>query len=229
MKIIEPSAELVNPASQEEGITVLRFIEKMARISHRSEIGQTEDSWHRFLASVIVGHGDWSCAEHSKATVIFRVDRALAIELRTHRFLFCDVDNAYTQESTRFVRYGGKQVPELEFIMPIEIILADKSSQWAWTQAMVSAEREYFQLLEDKISPQAARSVLPHATAATIAMTANFRAWRWFFQARCSQETHPDLRAVTIPLLDTFKQRIPLLFDDVEPNLKQSISMGKVH
>lgn len=227
MKIIQPSADLWTPASYQEGVKSLQFIERMARISHRTEDKQTDATWEKFITEVVLKHGDWSVTEHAHATVIFRVDRGITHELVRHRLF------SFTQESTRFVRYGGKQVPELEFILPAAIpgpqqFVSDK--KWfAWSQGIKSAENEYFQLLADGARPQEARSVLPNALASTIAMTGNFRAWRWLFLARTTQETHPDMRRVIDPLLQTFKERIPLLFDDIEVGLKQSISMGKVH
>lgn len=233
MKIIEPSAELIVPQNNEGGITALKRIEYLGRISHRTEDKQTDDSYIRFLNEVVIKHGDWSICEHAYATVIFRVDRGLTHEIVRHRHF------SYTQESTRFVRYGGKQVPELEFVLPHEFGRCQMdpkeytrsykyaASDFSW--ACAEAEKSYYMMLENGIRPQEARSVLPNALASTLAMTGNLRAWRWFFLARTTQETHPDLRAVTTPLLETFKQRIPILYQDVEPNLKQSVSMGKVH
>jgi len=34
---------------------MLQFVEKMARISHRSEEKQTDDSWKRFIQAVVLG------------------------------------------------------------------------------------------------------------------------------------------------------------------------------
>jgi thymidylate synthase (FAD) len=70
---------------------------------------------------------------------------------------------------------------------------------------------------------------LPNALAARIAITGNLRNWRWFFLARTTKETHPDFLRLSLPLLNEFKKLIPLLYDDIEPLQKQSISMGKVH
>jgi thymidylate synthase (FAD) len=229
MKIIEPSFSITTPfgaLTPELGVSMLRFIEAQARISHRSEDKQTDTSWQRFLEEVVIKHGDWSVAEHSSFTVIFRVDRGIMFELRTHRHF------SFTAESTRFVKYGGKQVPELEFIRPQEIpgpeVISDR--RWfAFNEALTVAEREYFYLLEHGARPQEARSVLPNALASTVAMTGNLRAWRWFFQSRITREAHPDMKAVTVPLLEEVKTKIPLLYDDLEIGQKQSISMARVH
>lgn len=222
MKTILPSYEVVSPSTQEEGISKLRFIEKMARISHRSEDRQTEDSWSRFLAAVVVGHGDWSVVEHQSATVVVRVDRGVSHEWVRHRLF------SFTQESTRFVNYGKR---EMEFIEPAWNYAADAHNplRHPWEESCKNAEQMYQHMLELGTTPQIARSVLPNALASTIAVTGNLRTWRWFFLARTTLETHPDFKRVTIPLLAEFKRLIPILYEDIEPNLKQSISMAKVH
>lgn len=217
MRIIQPNYEVCDPVSPNHGIQKLKNIEFYSRISHRSEEKQTDDSWRRFLEAVVLKHGDWSVTEHEKATVIFRVDRGVTHEIVRHRLF------SYTQESTRFVNYGKR---EIEFIEPV-FSLGISAAPLKWSASMREAEINYLELLEADQPPQMARSVLPNATASSIVMTGNLRSWRHFFIMRTTQETHPDLKRVSIPLLEEFKKRIPLLFDDLEPNQKQSISMSR--
>lgn len=221
MRIIEPYFGLINPRNRDEGIMCLQKIERMARISHRSEEMQTPDSWQRFIGAVVVGHGDWSVTEHCSATVVFRTDRGITHELVRHRLF------SYTQESTRFVN-GRKSYPNgLEFILPLQITKPEDVQKWK--DGIAVAEQTYFHLLDSGVRPQEARSVLPNSLATTIAMTGNLRSWRWLFLARTTTETHPDMRRVTIPLLKEFQERIPILYDDISNGLKQSVSMAKVH
>ena len=224
MKIIDPSFEILTPfgpLTEQVGVQMLQFIERMARISHRSEDRQTATSYSKFIEAVVLGHGDWSVVEHASLTVIFRVDRGVTHELVRHRLF------SFTQESTRFVNYG-KQT-DLEFIQPARIEEGGHvySNIPTWERAIAVSEQAYLELLRNGVRPQEARSVLPNALAATIAVTGNLRSWRWFFLARTTKETHPDFLRVSIPLLETFKKFIPLLYDDVEPLQKQSISMAK--
>ena len=214
MKIIQPTVELIRPENIIAGIDCLRFIERMARISHRSEEKQMLDSWPRFIKAVVLEHGDWSVVEHASATVIFRVNRGVTHELVRHRLF------SYTQESTRFVN-GRKSYPEgLEFILP-----AENEGEARFYNHMVDSEETYLSLLDAEYRPQEARAVLPNALAATIAVTGNLRNWRHLLLMRTSKETHPDFKQVTLPLLETFKERVPLLFDDIMPDQKQSLNM----
>lgn len=220
MKIVQPNFEIVSPKDRDEGIQMLRHIEGYARISHRSEDKQTSDSYERFLRAVVIGKGDWSVCEHVSATVILRVDRGCTHEIVRHRLF------SYTQESTRFVNYAKRQI---EFIEPVWNLESQKIGHpyYTWEHAMFQAEQAYLDLLEHGQSPQAARSVLPNSTAATLVMTGNLRNWRHFFLMRTTKETHPDLRRVTIPLLKEFQEKVPILYEDVVPGEKQSVSLSK--
>lgn len=219
MKIIQSTVELIRPENAGAGIDCLRFIERMARISHRSEEKQTLDSWERFIKAVVMDHGDWSVVEHSYATAIFRVNRGVTHELVRHRLF------SFTQESTRFVN-GRKGYPEgLEFIDPECAKDIDYKGVVQQHTSFQLAESTYLGLLDVGWRPQEARAVLPNALAATIAVTGNLRNWRHLLLMRTSKETHPDFKQVTLPLLLTFKERVPLLFDDIESEQKQSLNM----
>ena len=211
MKIIKPNFRLSNPyldrLTPEDGLKMLRFIELQARISHRSEERQTGDSWERFLKEVITRHGDWSVTEHASVTCTVRVSRGTTHELVRHRL------SSYTQESTRFVRYK-----DLEFLYPAE---APEGCFASWDLCIEQAERTYLELLTMGWRPQEARSVLPNALAATLAMTNNLRSWRLFFLMRTTKETHPDVRQITFPMLEEFKRVVPILYDDIVPGTRQ--------
>ena len=221
MKIIEPSFELstpFGPLTPEMGVQMLRFIEAQARISHRSEEAQTEDSWKRFIKAVVLEHGDWSVTEHASLTATLRVDRGVTHELVRHRLF------SFTQESTRFVRYHGN----MEFIVPAPAErINDPVFMELWAKGMEQAEQNYERAISQNWRPQEARSLLPNGLAATIAVTGNLRNWRYFFLMRTSKETHPDFKRVTTIMLAEFKNTIPLLYDDIEPNARQVDNLKK--
>lgn len=226
-KFIEPSAQIITPASNEEGKALLRRIEEFSRISHRSEDRMTEDSWRRFIQFVVLEKGDWSVTEHVIASVVMRLSRGITHELVRHRIA------SYTQESTRFVNYG-KRDGDMEFILPEyfsgEDNTWDEKKQKAkvvFQRSCERAETDYLELISLGVAPQIARDVLGHALASTIAITMNLRTWRHLFMMRTSKETHPDFRRITGPLLAQFQERIPLLYDDIQTGLKQSEAQSK--
>lgn len=215
MNIVQPYARIL--WGQETGVELLRKIEWCGRISHRSEEAQTEDSWERFLRAVVLGHGDWSIVEHASVTVDAVVDRGITHEWVRHRL------GSYTQESTRFVNYE-KKMPAA-FISPC---FPTEAALDVWHIAIENAELAYKSLIESGIAPQIARSVFPNALASRIITTYNLRNWRHFFLMRTTREAHPQMRQVSIPLLKEFQEKIPVLFEDIEPEAKQADNLRKM-
>jgi len=218
MELIEPYAKMIDVQDREAGVALLRKIEWCGRISHRSEDTQTETSWERFIQSVVIGHGDWSIVEHASVTVDAVIDRGITHEWVRHRI------GAYTQESTRFVNYEKKMPPK--FILPD--FGENRGTYEAFMNVLLTCEINYKQLLAYGVAPQLARSVFPNALASRLVTTYNLRNWRHFFLMRTTREAHPQMRQVTIPLLGNFQEFIPILFDDIVPNAKQSDNLKKM-
>lgn len=213
IRLTRASAEIIEP---ESGMNKLKRIEYYGRISHRSEDRITEDSFLRFIQSVVMNHGDLSIIEHEKVTCEIVVDRGITHELVRHRV------GSYTQESTRFVNYD-KPEHQPAFIKPSDLLGMNETR--LWEDSIRQACLTYRGLLALGYSPQWARSVLPNALASKIIVTYNLRSWRHFFIMRTTKETHPQMKEISIPLLYQFQGYIPILFDDITPETKQSESM----
>jgi thymidylate synthase (FAD) len=148
------------------------------------------------------------------------VDRGITHEIVRHRLF------SFTQESTRFVNYEKKMPPS--FIMPdLSVLPYRTAAEGDWKAGIEVADKTYRDLLKQGCSPQIARSVFPNALASRIVVTGNLRNWRHFLLMRCTKEAHPQMRQVTIPLLEQFKEKIPILFEDIEPLMKQSDAIAK--
>lgn len=199
-----------------DGVELLKQVEARARVSHRSEGHITEGSAIPFVRSVVLNHGDWSVVEHVSVTVQALVDRGVSHEWVRHRL------GAYTQESTRFVNYG-KQEPG--FILPpggFKSLVGEA----AWYAGVENSLASYHCMLAVGESPQVARDVLPNCLATRLDVTYNLRMWRHFLLMRTTRETHPKMRQVTVPLLLSFKQVIPVLYEDIEPLQTQRHNLG---
>lgn len=191
------------------GISLLQIVEEFGRVSHRSEDRQTPESWDKFIRANVIQHGDWSITEHATVSVEALVDRGITHEWVRHRI------GAYTQESTRFVNYE-KKIPA-SFIKPEGV----NATETYWKHAVQACEDAYKEMIHEGVAPQIARSVFPNALASKLIITYNLRNWRHFFIMRTTKEAHPQMRQVTIPLLEEFKKFIPILYDDIEPNARQ--------
>lgn len=228
IKLIKPYAQIMPTPdfamedkaifAKEDGIALLRRIEWCARISHRSEEAATLESYDRLLRSVVLQHGDWSVVEHASVSVDFYVDRGVTHELVRHRLF------AFTQESTRFVNYEKKIPPSF-----VEPPLTGEIAGDAWREAIELCQLAYRALLDQGMAPQLARSVFPNALASRIIVTGNLRNWRHFLLMRTTKETHPQMREVTITLLEEFKRKIPIFYEDIMPLAKQAdnLKMGR--
>lgn len=225
MKIIKPYAKMLRPAGSitdekdftpRDGEGLLKHIEWCARISHRSEDAVTADSYKRLIKAVVIDHGDWSVTEHAVVSVDAYVDRGITHEWVRHRLF------AFTQESTRFVNYAKKMEPS--FVYPLHEI---EEGGEAWEAAIKQCEESYQSLLAAGHAPQIARSVFPNALASRLIITGNLRNWRHFFLMRTTKESHPQMRQVTIPLLEEFKMNIPILYADIWPDMRQVDNLQK--
>lgn len=207
MRTILASFMIDDPVSALDGLRKLKKIERMARISHKSEHLITEYSYDKFLRTVIMDRGDWSVAEHALATVRFTVNRGITHEMVRHRLF------SFTQESTRFVNYS-KPDHEPRYIPSVGWSPEDRSEVDGDIHIIDDIYKKW---LSRGYAPQIARDFLPNALAADIAVTGNLRNWRHAFLMRTSKETHPDFRQVMVPLLSQFQATIPILYDDIVP------------
>lgn len=206
MKIIKPYHEIMTPI---DGVQILKHIENCGRICYKSEHKITEDSYLTF-AKNIVKRGHEAVIEHCSLSVKFVCDRGVSHEIVRHRMA------SYCQESTRYCNYSKDDFQgEITVIEPI--FLEQYTDGYSmWEEACQIAERAYFKMLDWGCSPQEARAVLPNSLKTEIVMTANLREWRHFLKLRTSKAAHPQIREIAIPLLKELKERIPVIFDDIE-------------
>lgn len=201
MEIIKPYFVIEDKI---DGLQILKNLERYARTCYKSEDRITQDSAGKFLATILKS-GHESVIEHEKVTVRVICDRGVTHEIVRHRLA------SYSQESTRYCNYNSCGIKVIE---PLFFVGDDKKYQ-IWLKAMQNSEEAYNALIEAGATPQEARTVLPNSLKTEIVITYNLREWRHFFKLRCSKRAHPQMREITIPLLREFKQKIPVIFDDI--------------
>ena len=249
MKIVRPYAKIMEPDLL---AGALGRIEYAARISHGSEDAQTADSAERFIRAVVLQHGDWSVVEHVSASVEFLVDRGITHELVRHRIAsYTQSSTRFINYAKKMPPTFIYPKPEVECVdclnvgEPVwhfdgapsgsgwfhDLVESSASSRCAydseWLWAISTVEEKYRQLLAKGWRPQEARSVFPNALSSKIAVTMNLRTWRHFFLMRTSKEAHPQMRQVTIPLLAEFQRLVPVLYEDIEPEMRQVENIAK--
>lgn len=208
VKIVKPSYEILTPINGDE---ILKLIELAGRTCYKSDNLITPDSAKNFVEK-IAQRGHESVIEHYNITVRFICNRGFTHELVRHRLA------AYSQESTRYCNYNkDKFGSEITVIKPFEIN-EDTKEYDLWKEAMQNAEKSYMAMIENGSKPENARGVLPIDIKTEIVITTNLREWKHIFELRTSKAAHPSMRELMIPLLKEFKEKIPVIFDKIEPN-----------
>ena len=228
MKIINPSVKLEDKI---DGQAILKKIERIGRTCYKSEGNITEDSAERFVKN-IMNRNHESVLEHVSISVRVICDRGVSHEIVRHRIA------SYSQESQRFCNYSNDKFGnELTFIKPcwFKSNLQDlnnyannknnfkkiySAGEWAWVDSLRGIEINYFTLLECcNWTPEQARSILPNSLKTEIVMTMNLREWRHFLKLRCSKRAHIQMRQIANMILKEFKEKIPVIFDDIGEKL----------
>lgn len=223
MRIINPGFKFAYEPNAEQ---MLDAIEKAYRVCYQSEPNGNRNS---FIANKIkIGHE--SPLEHASISVVIETNRGVTHEIVRHRIA------SYSQSSTRYCNYSkDKFGNQLTFIRPewiSENVLGDwgRNNNWKnckditdeemmWLSSCQQCEATYLSLINHGWTPQQARDVLNNSISTQIVMTMNIREWRHFFKLRALGTTgkpHPEMLQITTPMLAAFKEKIPVLFDDLE-------------
>jgi len=215
MKIIDQSYEILGLPGN-----LLQMIETAGRTCYKSEDKITHDSATGFVQRMR-DRGHHAMLEFGDIIVRFVTNRGVTHELVRHRLF------SFAQESTRYVRYAGN----MEFIRPVwcsdrmtgdgETLNQLKRNIYFSQEDEVFIEmcndvEEYYQFLISKgWRPEQAREVLPNSLKTEIVVKGNIREWRHMLELRCSKKAHPQMRALMLPLLAELKEKIPVVFDDI--------------
>jgi thymidylate synthase (FAD) len=205
VKTVKPEFTIIDDI---DPVDVLKKIESIGRVCYKSEDKITPDSATGFI-KMLIDRGHTAMLEHVSISVKFITDRGVTHEMVRHRLA------AFAQESTRYCNYAtDKFGKEITVVEPPFFDTRSEAFR-VWAMAMKYAECAYLQLLELGASPQEARSVLPNSLKTEIVITANLREWRHILDLRTAETAHPQMREVMRPLLDAFKSKIPVVFDDL--------------
>lgn len=214
MKLIKPTATFEQFPTKQEAYA---RIESAGRTCYKSEDKITENSAADFVC-MLLKRGHLSVFEHVSLTARFICDRGITHELVRHRLC------SFSQESTRYCNYGNKD--NLEFIIPSDwkeiakgVYLKENlyrdfgvygiTGLQDWANSLFVAENTYNKLLQQGLTPQFARGVLPNALKTEIVVTANLREWLHIFSMRLSKFAHPDMVHLMLMLFQEFKTLYP--------------------
>ena len=142
---------------------------------------------------------------HAKRVMVrFICDRITSQSIVRHRTM------SFAQESTRYCNYSkDKFGHELVFIEPSwEFPTSDTVNVRERFEAMLNeAEANYMELIALGCKPQEARSVLLSSIKTEIVVTGFIDDWKHFFELRCDNAAHPDIRKLALDLQNQFRDR----------------------
>ena len=211
MKIINPNYEILRPIDGDE---ILKIIEKVARTCYKSEDKINNKSANKLITRLITS-GHEAMIEFFDITVKFICDRGVSHEIVRHRIA------SYAQESTRYCNYSKDKFDnQITYIRPnfwngCPESDDDCEKHVILEQMLIDIEKAYNKLIKLGASPQEARYILPNGLKTEINVKMNLREWRHFFKLRCSKAAHPQMRELAIPLLNELKNKIPLIFNNI--------------
>ena len=143
--------------------------------------------------------------QHLYTSISFTTDRGVSHEIVRHR------PASFSQESTRYCNYSkDKFGNELEFIKPANFDSWLPNHKSVYLHALKEAEMSYMYMVEEGMSPQNARGVLPTEVRTQIVMTANAREWEHFFDLRVHGVTgapHPNMKEVAEKALKEYNSQ----------------------
>ena len=211
MKVIDPSVEILPLIPAE---VMLKHIEMCGRVCYKSEDKIGDGTAEAFVRHIIA-RGHESVLEHCSITARIICDRGVSHELVRHRLA------SYSQESTRYCNYSKEKFGnEITVVYPSALrgknFVDDRFLMTGWIFACETAERAYFNMLDEGCTPQEARTVLPNSLKTEVMMTANIREWRHILRLRTSPAAHPDMRYIMDMLYDQLVAYAPVLFEDVK-------------
>jgi thymidylate synthase (FAD) len=160
-----------------------------------------------------VGH--LAVLEHASATfLVTGVSRALTHELVRHRHLsFSELSPRHTPEEMIEPEAIAAE-PELHALF----VAAAGGATAAYRDLLAALTRRYAgegeAAIRRKQVRQAARAVLPLASATRIVATGNYRAWRHFVAARASEQADVEIRGLAVAVLRRLQRLAPHVFGD---------------
>ena len=197
MNLIDQSVQTIFPQTRDAALHELRTVEAAARNCYHSGDKMTDDSWEKFIHSLMTRKHE-SPLEFAKFTVLITTSRDVLAELTRHRLC------SFAVESQRYVL--ASKDGDIRFVKPADY---DEEKYKSWKTELESIEKTYKDMIAQGAKPEDARKILPNSTACTIYMTANLREWLHIFELRLSPRAYPEMRQLMRLIYNEFNNAYP--------------------
>lgn len=158
------------------------------------------------IISMLFERGHLSPFEHAYFTVgIEQLSRVASHQLVRSRIA------SYSQQSQRYIEHK-----DFEYVVPPGIA-ARPELQEEFDDHLRRSRQLYRRLRDEGIAKEDARFVLPQATASSIVMSKNARAWLEWFQLRTCNRSQWEIRQLAERILQLLKGVAPQIFASAGP------------
>jgi len=182
-----------------------------ARVSTSTHEATTTKERDLKLARYLLKHGHTSPFEHAFTTYRIKAPIFSARQIMRHRtFSYNEISRRYTEEN-------------IQFYVPKELFLQDQkrlqcSSAHLANQEHIEKLKDFYdqalnvyeRLIEQGVSREQARYVLPMSTMTTFYMSGNFHNWIKFLKLRCDEHTQYETRLIA----GAIRQSLKVLYPD---------------
>jgi len=191
---------ITKPLVGDGTMTASDFITFAARVSNPSN--QMSLLTAPKLLAYCIRHGHWSIFEQASMTVEIQTSRAISAQIIRHRS-FC-----FQEFSQRYAPTDTAELVELRTQDRVNRQGSGEVYPQEWANEVVAksvdlAFRTYRTLINEGVSRETARMVLPLCTQTTLYMTGNIRSWIHYFEQRCTKGTQKEHRDIAIAIRDT--------------------------
>lgn len=225
MILIKPYTE-IDPGIR-SGDKILNRLRIKANTCYKPEKVSPKSDYD-FMWELVHNKKHTSVLRHEQASFKIVCSRGTSHQLVRHGLAH------FLQESQRYCNYSNKNDGNVIFIIPhwakahegvysddINILVAETiglisdSDTQEWLIHSAWCEKAYKNLIRNGRKPEEAREVLSNSCKTELQVTANLEELRHIFKQRASPHADGAMQHLMYPLLEEFKKKIPVVFDDL--------------
>lgn len=212
-------------ASTIPGMTIGQSIAHIARVSNPHN--QMNHATAPKLLQYLVRHKHWSPFEMMDICFDIETTLAIAAQIERHRsFSFQRYSNRYSNamaiEKPEFRKQGKTNRQSSEEVMELDSELQSRIN-WHLDQA----DELYQELLEQGVSRETARNILPECTSTRLYMKGSVRSWIHYIWVRRTPETQKEHREIAALIAKYILDAMPELTNVI--NQKQLASWKRYY
>ena len=200
---VNMSIEDINPSKK---LSAEELIVYIARVSN--PLNQTNMETAPKLINYLIKHKHWSPFEFVDLTVEIVTRRSIAAQILRHKsFSFQEFSQRYsnaTEIQSIELRKQGKYNRQSS-----EDIIENYTLERDIEQHFANSKMLYQKLINQGVSRETARDVLPLSTETTMYMKGSVRSWIHYLELRCSPDTQKEHRQIADAIKSIFVNQFP--------------------